>query len=141
MFKRVLVALLLFQVTLGGSMRVAFADEPAADSEDAKEKSRAAFRRGVELAKKGDYAHARDAFQEAYRLFQHPSILLNLGIAHSKTAEYAAAEEDLVRFLGDDGGATNEELHNARTILADVRTHLGTLKLRVSPDAARASLD
>ena len=79
---------------------------PGHAQDDPKEQSRAAFRRGVSQASAGDYAGARDSFQEAYRLFAHPSILLNLGIARWHTGEYVAAEQDLVRFLSDDGGAS-----------------------------------
>lgn len=110
-------------------------------ADDAREQSRAAFRRGAALFKQGDFAGARDAFAEAYKLFAHPSILLNLGIARSKTNEWVDAEQDLLRFLADDGGATPEEVQSARTALAEVREHLGTLKLKVAPDAAQATLD
>ena len=113
----------------------------AAGDADARERSRAAFRRGVAQAGAGDYAAARDSFQEAYRIFPHPSILLNLGIARAHTGEWLEAEQDLVHFLADDGGAHPEELASARAELAQARGHLGTFRLRVAPDGARAALD
>jgi len=112
-----------------------------AQADESRDRSRAAFRRGVALVKQGDYRGARDAFEQAYRLFAHPSILLNLGIARAKTGEYVAAEEDLARFLSDDGGASQGEVASARQVIGDVRTHLGTLKIKVAPDAALATLD
>ncbi len=112
-----------------------------ARAEDPREASRAAFRRGVTAAKAGDYVAARDAFLEAYKLFAHPSILLNLGIARTHTGELVDAEHDLARFLADDGGATAEEVQSARTGLLEVRRHLGTIRLGVAPDAARATVD
>jgi len=103
--------------------------------------SRAAFLRGVSEAHQDHFTAARDAFLEAYRLFPHPSILMNLGIARMRTGEYLAAEENLSRFLTDDGGAPQEDLVNARSALQVVRQHIGTLRVRVSPGGARATLD
>jgi hypothetical protein len=108
---------------------------------DARERSRAAFRRGVTQAQEGNYAGARDAFVEAYRLFAHPSILLNLGIARAHTGEWLEAEQELVHFLADDGGAQPGELASARAELSQARGHLGTFRLRVAPDGAHATLD
>jgi hypothetical protein len=114
---------------------------PATAQDSARERSRAAFRRGVAAASAGNYSAARDAFLEAYRIFAHPSILLNLGIARAHTGEWLEAEDDLVRFLADDGGAQPDELSSARAELAQTRTHLGTFRLRVLPSGARATLD
>jgi hypothetical protein len=114
---------------------------PAGAQEDAREQSRAAFRRGVGQAESGDYASARDSFIEAYRLFPHPSILLNLGIARAHTGQWLEAEQDLVHFLADDGGARPEELASARAELAQSRQHLGSFRIRVTPTGARATLD
>src|SRR5262249_38314990 len=113
----------------------AFAEDPR------KEQSRTAFRKGVELVQKGDLRGGRDAFVEAYRLFPHPSILLNLGLVRARIGESLEAEHDLLRFLADDGGGTRDEVQSARAALADARTHIGTLKLRVEPAGAHATLD
>lgn len=114
---------------------------PARADDDVREQSRVAFRRGVSSVKEGHYEAARDAFLEAYRLFAHPSILLNLGIARSHTGEYVDAEQDLSRFLSDDGHASSDEILSARSALAEVRSHLGTLRIKVTPEGARAQLD
>jgi hypothetical protein len=113
----------------------------AARAGDPREQSRAAFMRGVAQAHQGDYVGARNSFVEAYKLFAHPSILLNLGIARWHTGEYVAAEQDLVHFLSDDGGASADEIASARAALAQSRTHLGTLRIRIEPGGARAKLD
>jgi hypothetical protein len=109
--------------------------------DDPRDRSRAAFRRGVAQAHDGNYTAARDSFLEAYKLFPHPSILLNVGIARAHTGEWLEAEQDLVHFLADDGGAQPDELLSARQELAQTRSHLGTFRLRVSPDGARARID
>jgi hypothetical protein len=128
-------ALLLLGVLVWAHAAVAAPPDPR------KEQSRAAFLKGVELVQKGDFISARGAFVEAHKLFPHPSILLNLGIVRARLGEFVDAEQDLVRFLADDGGATPDEIKSARQTLADVRTHLGTLKVRVEPVAAHATLD
>jgi hypothetical protein len=109
--------------------------------DDPREASRAAFRRGVEELKHGDYANARASFLEAYRLYAHPSILLNLGVARSKTGEWVEAERDLSRFITEDTGASPEEVAAARATLADVRKHVATVRVRVGPSTATATLD
>jgi tetratricopeptide (TPR) repeat protein len=113
----------------------------SADDEDSRAQSREAFRRGVADVQAGDYTGARDAFAEAYRLFPHPSILLNLGIVRVRTGEYREAEEDLLHFLADYGDASASDLASARAALAEARTHLGSIRLRASPEGARARID
>jgi hypothetical protein len=120
---------------------VLFGSTAAEGAPDPRTESRAAFLRGVSEAHKEHFTAARDAFLEAYALFPHPSILMNLGVARLHTGEYVAAEQNLGRFLVDDGGASAEDLANAQAALNVVRKHLGTLHVRVSPDAARARLD
>lgn len=110
-------------------------------ADDAREQSRTAFRKGVTAAKENNYVGARDAFAEAYRLFPHPSILLNLGIARGKSGQLVDAEQDLMKFLADDGGASQDEIRSARQMLSDVRDKLGTLSLQVKTAGAKASLD
>ncbi|MBK6694319.1 MAG: PEGA domain-containing protein [Myxococcales bacterium] len=119
-----------------------FASSPSAlAGDEGRDQSRAAFRRGVTAAKENNYVAAREAFVEAYRLFPHPSILLNLGIARARTGELVDAEQDLVRFIADDGGATADEVKSAQKTLTEVREKLGTLALEVKPAGARATLD
>jgi hypothetical protein len=115
--------------------------QPGRADDEARDRSRAAFRRGVSQAHDGNYTAARDSFLEAYKLFPHPSILLNVGIARAHTGQWLEAEQDLVHFLADDGGAQPDELLSARQELAQTRSHLGTFRLRVSPDGARAKID
>ena len=134
MLRHLLLAASLAAALLASSV------EAGAD-EGPREQSRAAFRKGVTWVQEGNYAAARDAFLDAYKIFPHPSILLNLGIARAHTGEWVEAEQDLVRFLADDGGAQPDELASARAELAQARSHLGTFRLRVSPDGARAALD
>jgi hypothetical protein len=123
--------------------RAASADEPAQalSDADAKERSRAAFRRGVGQLRAQDWHAARASFEQAYQLFPHPSILLNLGIARLRTNDPVLAEQDLVRFLSEDAGASPDELAGAREALAEARSKIGTVRVVVSPANARVSVD
>jgi hypothetical protein len=112
-----------------------------AHADDAKEKSRAAFKRGVAQLKAQDWAGARASFEQAWALYQHPSILLNLGIARLKTGDPVLAEQDLARFLSEDSGSSADEIAGAREALADARSKIGTLKVQVTPASARVLVD
>ncbi|MEO7109882.1 MAG: tetratricopeptide repeat protein, partial [Polyangiaceae bacterium] len=112
-----------------------------AHADDPRLASREEFRRGVALVRAGNLNDARDAFEKAYALFAHPSILLNLGIVRLRTGEYIRAEDDLSHFLVNDGGATDDEIASAREALSEAREHLGTIRLRVTPESAHVTLD
>ena len=137
---RPLAALLLFATCLG---RVAIAQDSRDDPNESlpRQQSRAEFRKGVTAAEHQRWAEAREDFVHAYELFPHPSILLDLGVSRAHVGEYAQAEKDLTRFLAEDTGATAEDLQNARAALADVKKHLGTIRVRVEPVGATATLD
>jgi hypothetical protein len=115
--------------------------ESAPNDAAAREKSRAAFRRGVLQLRSEDWAGARASFEEAWALFQHPSILLNLGIAHLRTGDPVLAEQDLVRFLSEDPGAASDELAAARETLNEARSKIGTVRVVVAPASARVVVD
>jgi len=139
---RVVIAMLMLGGATCALPKAAYADDPPVVDADAKEKSRAAFRKGVAQLRAQDWSAARASFESAYALFPHPSILLNLGIARLRTDEPVRAEQDLVRFLSEDVGASADELASAREALAEARTKVGALKvIVVSPPAARVSVD
>jgi hypothetical protein len=112
-----------------------------AHADPARDNSRIEFSRGVGLVHQGDYPGARDAFAEAYRLYPHPSILLNLGIAQWKTGQYVEAESSLVKFLADYGDASAENVESARAALRELRTHLGSVRLVVTTPDAHVTFD
>lgn len=103
--------------------------------------SRTAFRRGVAALQSQRWDEAKAEFVHAYELFPHPSILLDLGVARTHVGEDVEAERDLTRFLAEDTTATPDELQTARTALEGLRKRLGTLRVRVSPRGALATLD
>jgi hypothetical protein len=108
---------------------------------DARDRSRAAFKRGVAQIKAQDWAGARASFELAWSLYQHPSILLNLGVARLRTGDPVLAEQALSRFLSDDSGSPPEEVAGAREALVEARSQIGTLKISVQPVSARVTID
>jgi hypothetical protein len=117
-------------------------DPVASKVDDAtRERSRAAFRRGVVQLRAQDWTGARASFEEAWSLVQHPSILLNLGIARLHTEAPVLAEQDLVRFLSEDPDAAAEEQAAARAALAEARARIGTLRVVATPPGARILVD
>lgn len=136
MRSRALVAPLALATMLAA---LAFASPARAD--DAREESRAAFRRGVAAIEKQDWATARTELEHAYELYAHPSILLDLGLARARTEAWVLAEAALVRFLAEDADAAADEVETARRTLVEVKSHLGTLHLHVVPASARVTVD
>ncbi|MDF2695796.1 MAG: hypothetical protein K0S65_4179 [Labilithrix sp.] len=137
---------LVLALALEASAHVAAArpdEQVAPSSVDAasRERSRAAFRKGVTQLRAQDWTGARASFEEAWSLVQHPSILLNLGIARLRTDDPVLAEQDLVRFLSEDPGAAPEELASAREALAEARSKIGTLRIVTTPASARVAID
>lgn len=112
-----------------------------ARADDPREDSRAAFRRGVAAIEKQDWATARTELERAYELYPHPSILLDLGLARARTEAWVLAEKALVAFLTQDEGAAADEVETARRTLAEVKSHLGTMHVRVTPTSARVTVD
>jgi hypothetical protein len=142
MRSRVVVTSFVLLACATSLARPAHADEPPAKADaDARERSRVAFRKGVAQLRAQDWASARASFEAAMTLYPHPSILLNLGIARLRTDEPVLAEQDLVRFLSEDVGASADELASAREALAEARTKIGTLRVVVSPASARVVVD
>lgn len=107
----------------------------------AKEKSRAAFRRGVGQLRSKEWTAARASFEEAYQLFPHPSILLNLGITQLRTNDPVLAEQNLTKFLSEDAGSSQDEIAGAREALAEAKSKVGTVRVVASPPSARVTID
>lgn len=141
-FRFAIACLTALEVLCCAAPSVALADEPRPVVDDeSRERSRAAFRRGVLQLRAQDWMSARASFEEAWSLYPHTSILLNLGMARLNTGDPVRAEQDFVRFLSEDVGASPEELAGAHEALAEARSRVGTLKVVVAPTSARVSVD
>lgn len=138
----VVISLLVLGWATSALPSEARADDPPVTSDaEGRERSRAMFRKGVAQLRAQDWGAARASFEVAWGLYPHPSILLNLGIARLRTDDPVRAEQDLVRFLSEDVGASPDELAGAREALAEARSKLGTLRIVASPASARVAVD
>lgn len=138
----VVTSILVLGLAAGALPAEARADDPPVTADaQGRERSRVMFRKGVAQLRAQDWVGARASFEGAWGLYPHPSILLNLGIARLRTDDPVRAEQDLVRFLSEDVGATPEELAGAREALAEARSKLGTLRIVASPASAHVSVD
>src|SRR5258706_5056331 len=98
-----------------------FADPP----NEAVKMARRRFQEGVAAVDAGNYEAARVAFQQAYALKPHPSVLRNLGQAELKTGRYVEAARHLSTFVRDTTYGTTPEREAAAKSLAQAETQVG----------------
>ncbi|HMI84978.1 MAG TPA: PEGA domain-containing protein [Polyangiaceae bacterium] len=103
--------------------------------------ARKRFQEGVAAADARNYEGARLAFQQAYALKPHPSVLRNLGQAELKTGHYLDAARHLSTFIRDTTFGTPSERESAKKSLAEAETKIGRLILEVDVPAAEIAVD
>ena len=103
--------------------------------------ARKRFQEGVAAADARNYEAARVAFQQAYALKPHPSVLRNLGQAELKTGHYLDAARHLATFIRDTTFGTPTERESAKKSLAEAETKVGRLILEVDIAGAEVTVD
>ena len=103
--------------------------------------ARKRFQEGVAAADARNYEAARVAFQQAYALKPHPSVLRNLGQAELKTGHYLDAARHLSTFIRDTTFGTTAERESAKKSLAEAETKVGKLLLEVDVLGAEITVD
>jgi hypothetical protein len=103
--------------------------------------ARKRFQEGVAAADARNYEAARVAFQQAYALKPHPSVLRNLGQAELKTGHYLDAARHLSTFIRDTTFGTTAERESAKKSLAEAETKIGRLLLEVDVPGAEIAVD
>jgi len=103
--------------------------------------ARKRFQEGVAAADARNYEAARVAFQQAYALKPHPSVLRNLGQAELKTGHYLDAARHLATFIRDTTFGTPSERESAKKSLAEAETRVGRLILEVDVAGAEVAVD
>jgi hypothetical protein len=103
--------------------------------------ARKRFQEGVAAADARNYEGARLAFQQAYALKPHPSVLRNLGQAELKTGRYLDAARHLSTFIRDTTFGTPAERESAKKSLAEAEAKIGRLILEVDVAGAEVAVD
>jgi hypothetical protein len=103
--------------------------------------ARKRFQEGVAAADARNYEAARVAFQQAYALKPHPSVLRNLGQAELKTGHHLDAARHLSTFIRDTTFGTLAERESAKKSLAEAETKIGKLLLEVDVPGAEIAVD
>ena len=111
-----------------------FADPPNESLKTARRR----FQEGVAAVDAGNYEAARVAFQQAYALKPHPSVLRNLGQAELRTGHYLEAARHLSTFLRETtfGSAADREVVSKSLSQAEAEV----AKLLVDVDVAGADI-
>lgn len=99
------------------------------------------FAEGVAAADAGNYEAARVAFQQAYALKPHPSVLHNLGQSELKTGHYLEAARHLATFIRDTSFGTAAERDTAKKGLLQAEAKLSKLIVEVDVDGAEITVD
>jgi hypothetical protein len=93
--------------------------------------ARKRFLEGVAAVDMGKYEAARLAFQQAYALKPHPSILRNLGQAEFQVGRYLEAARHLSTFLRDTTFGAGDERAAAQKTLVQTEAKVGRLVVDV----------
>ena len=89
----------------------------------------------------GNNEAARIAFQQAYTLKPHASVLRNLGQVELRTGHFLDAARHLSMFLRDTTFGTPADRESAQQSLAEAEGKVGKIVLEVEVEGAEASLD
>jgi len=127
-----------FALTIALAWTLPSAAEPATEQVKV---ARKRFQEGVAAADARNYEAARVAFQQAYALKPHPSVLRNLGQAELKTGHYLDAARHLSTFIRDTTFGTPAERESAKKSLAEAETKIGRLLLEVDVAGAEIAVD
>jgi hypothetical protein len=103
--------------------------------------ARKRFQEGVAAADARNYEAARVAFQQAYALKPHASVLRNLGQAELKTGRYLEAARHLSMFIRDTSFGSAAEREAAKKALVEAEARLGKLLLEVDVVGAEVAID
>jgi hypothetical protein len=127
---------------LAVSLVLLSADPSEAPSGDAASKADALVKQGVEFRRQGKDDEALKVFEEAQHIAPSPRGLGQLGLAEQATGRWVEAERDMKAALleGNDPWVSKNQavLQGA---LAEVAKHVGTLRLKGSPEGATVYID
>lgn len=115
------------------------ADEPEGD--DATERGRVAFQRGLELAEREQWGEALAAFNAAAEARDSAVVQFNIAYCFRALGRYVAAQRAIKRALQSPRGLTGPELEDARGYLAEFEKLVTAVDVVLKPTRAKLSVD
>jgi hypothetical protein len=113
----------------------------AQPTDAAKEVARQRYEEGVKALDEGRFDDARAAFDQAFNLTGSPAVLLNLGLAESKTNRCADAGNHIHRFLREHKAATPANKTLAAATLEECKKKVGLLAISIDTPGADVTVD
>lgn len=137
-----LVRLALIAALGIGSVPLASTESSAQPASDpVKDVARQRFLDGVKAFDAGRFEEARTAFEQAYTLSKSSAVLLNLGLAETKTNRCVAGGNHLSQFLRDHKEATPEQKSTAATAIEDCKKKAALVAISVDAPGADVTID
>ena len=110
-------------------------------SDPVKDVARQRYEEGVKALDEKRFEDARLAFEQAFKLIGSPAVLLNLGLAESKTNRCVDAGNHLHRFLREHKAATPDNRALATSTLEECKKKVSTLSISVDAPASEIAID
>jgi hypothetical protein len=146
MARQTLVRTGFLLAALFAAMPHASADEPApasssASTDAATERGRAAYQRGVTLAKAEQWGDALAAFEEAAAARDAPVVEANIAYCQRALGHYVAAREITTKLLANPAGLAPSQIEDAKGYLSEFERVLVKVKVTLDPTSATLTVD
>jgi hypothetical protein len=103
--------------------------------------ARAAFQRGGQFYQDSDWAHAIEAYRQAFDLWPNPVILFNLAQAYRRDGQLTQATETFQRYLREAPQISNEQRVEVEEAIREIADQRAVLTFEVEPAGATITLD
>jgi DUF971 family protein len=139
----VLASLLTVQTALAQSPAPSSSSTAAPQTapDDATERGRKAYLRGVQLSKDEQWGDALAAFQEAAAARDAPLVQFSIAYCERALAHYVAARRTLERVLANPAGLAATQIEEAKGYLAEFERVLVRVKVHLDPKGAAIAVD
>jgi hypothetical protein len=114
---------------------------PPAQTDDATERGRRAYTRGVQLTHDQQWGDALAAFEEAAAARDSPIVQFNIAFCLRALGRYVAADRAIDRALAKGDGLDPAKLEDAKAYKAEFAQLLVRVKITLEPVAAKLTVD
>jgi tetratricopeptide (TPR) repeat protein len=123
-------------IVIVGTALLVSAARAQAPAPDALAAAKVHFEQGVTLYNDGNFAGALAEFSEAYRLYQAPGVLYNIGLTQKSLFRYAEAVGSLEQYLKESPTLEPDRKREVEQLIGEMRALLGDVAVKVTPPAA-----